>query len=161
MMSNLVPMTRERYNEMRAEVDHLESVEMPKIAEKIAEARAEGDLKENAEYQGQRQNQGMMQAKINQLKQQLANAFIIDPSKVPKDEIGLLATVTVMDLDYNDEEVFTLVGSGDENYDQGKILSSSPIGAALIGKKVGDKIEVAVPKGTLKFQVLKIDYNLE
>jgi transcription elongation factor GreA len=159
-MSDLVPMTRERYNQMRAEVEQLETVEMPRIAEKIAEARAEGDLKENAEYQGQRQNQGMMQAKINQLKQQLANAFIIDPAKVPKDEIGLLATVTVKDLDYDDEEQFTLVGSGDENYDQGKILSSSPIGAALMGKKVGDTIEVAVPKGKLRFQVLKIAYQL-
>lgn len=160
-MSGLVPMTRERYNQMRAEVEHLETVEMPRIAEKIAEARAEGDLKENAEYQGQRQNQGLMQAKINQLKQQLANAFIIDPSKLPKDEIGLLATVTVKDLDYDDEEQFTLVGSGDENYDQGKILSSSPIGSALMGKKVGDKIEVAVPKGKLRFEVLKIDYQAE
>jgi transcription elongation factor GreA len=160
-MSDLVPMTRERYNQMRAEVEQLETVEMPRIAEKIAEARAEGDLKENAEYQGQRQNQGMLQAKINQLKQQLANAFIIDPAKVPKDEIGLLATVTVKDLDYDDEEQFTLVGSGDENYDQGKILSSSPIGAALMGKKVGDTIEVAVPKGKLRFQVLKIAYQLD
>ena len=159
-MSDLVPMTRDRYNEMRAEVDHLESVEMPKIAEKIAEARAEGDLKENAEYQGQRQNQGMMQAKINQLKQALANAYIIDPTKVAKDEVGLLATVTVKDLDYDDEEQFTLVGSGDEDYDTGKILSSSPIGAALLGRKIGDKIEVPVPKGRLRFQIIKIDYQV-
>lgn len=159
-MSDLVPMTRDRYNEMRAEVEHLESVEMPKIAEKIAEARAEGDLKENAEYQGQRQNQGMMQAKINQLKQALANAYIIDPTKVAKDEVGLLATVTVKDLDYDDEEQFTLVGSGDEDYDTGKILSSSPIGAALLGRKIGDKIEVPVPKGKLRFQIIKIDYQV-
>lgn len=159
-MSDLVPMTRDRYNEMRAEVEHLESVEMPKIAEKIAEARAEGDLKENAEYQGQRQNQGMMQAKINQLKQALANAYIIDPTKVAKDEVGLLATVTVKDLDYDDEEQFTLVGSGDEDYDTGKILSSSPIGAALLGRKIGDKIEVPVPKGRLRFQIIKIDYQV-
>lgn len=159
-MSDLVPMTRDRYNEMRAEVEHLESVEMPKIAEKIAEARAEGDLKENAEYQGQRQNQGMMQAKINQLKQALANAYIIDPTKVAKDEVGLLATVTVKDLDYDDEEKFTLVGSGDEDYDTGKILSSSPIGAALLGRKIGDTIEVPVPKGKLRFQIIKIDYQV-
>ena len=157
-MSDLVPMTRERYNQMRAEVEHLETVEMPIITEKIAEARAEGDLKENAEYQGQRQNQGMLQAKINQLKQQLANAYIIDPSKVSRDEVGLLATVTVKDLDYGDEEQFTLVGSGDEDYDKGRILSSSPIGAALMGRKVGDRVEVAVPKGKLKFEVLKIQY---
>lgn len=158
-MSDMVPMTRTKFNEMRAEVDRLDNVEMPKIAEKIAEARAEGDLKENAEYHAQRENQGMMQAKINELKQKLANAYIIDPSKQPKDQVGLLATVTVNDLDYDDEEEFTMVGAGDEDYDSGKILSTSPIGAALMGKKVGDKVEIDVPKGKLKFEILAIKYE--
>ena len=81
-MSDMVPMTRDKYNQLRAEVDHLENVEMPSITEKIAEARAEGDLKENAEYHAQRENQGMLQAKINQKKQMIANAYIIDPSKL-------------------------------------------------------------------------------
>ena len=158
-MSDLVPMTREKYNELRAEVEQLENEEMPKIAEKIAEARAEGDLKENAEYHAQRENQGMMQAKINEMKMKIANAYIIDPSKVSKDEVGLLATVTVKDLDYDDEEEFTMVGAGDEDYDAGKILSTSPIGSALMGKKVGDKVEIDVPKGKLKFEILGIDYR--
>ncbi len=157
-MSDQVPMTRERYNHLRTEVDRLESVEMPTIAEKIAQARAEGDLKENAEYHAQRENQGMLLAKINQLRAQLANAYIIDPSKFSRGEVGLLATVTVKDLAYDDEEKFTLVGAGDENYDTGHILSTSPIGSALMGKKIGDRVEVAVPKGTLKFEVLSIDY---
>ncbi|MCA9193351.1 MAG: transcription elongation factor GreA [Planctomycetales bacterium] len=159
-MSEMVPMTREKYNDLRAEIEQLENVEMPLIAEKIADARAEGDLKENAEYHAQRENQGMLQAKINQKKQMLANAFIIDPSKLNREEVSLLATVKVRDLDYDDEEEFTLVGIGDEDYDAGKILSSSPIGSALMGKKVGDKVEVPVPKGTLKFEILAIDYNL-
>jgi transcription elongation factor GreA len=159
-MSDRVPMTNERYNQLRIEVERLELVEMPKLTEKIAEARAEGDLKENAEYHGQRQNQGLLQAKINQLKQQLSNAYIIDPSKIAKDEIGLLATVTVKDLAYGDEEQYTLVGAGDENYDTGHILSTSPVGAALMGRKVGDKVEVPVPKGKLKFEILKIDYQV-
>ncbi len=158
-MAEMVPMTREKYNEIRAEVEQLENVEMPKVAEKIAEARAEGDLKENAEYHAQRENQGMLQAKINQKKQMIANAYIIDPSKLNKEEVGLLATVVVKDLDYNDEEEFTLVGAGDEDYDTGKILSTSPIGAALMGKKIGDKVEIDVPKGTLKFEILKIEYD--
>ena len=158
-MAEMVPMTRQRYNQLREEIEHLESVEMPKIAEKIAEARAEGDLKENAEYHAQRENQGFMQAKINEMKTQIANAFIIDPSKLPKDQVALLATVTVKDLDYDDEEEFTLVGSGDEDYDEGKILSTSPIGAALMHKKVGDTVEIDVPKGTLRFEVLKIEYS--
>ncbi|MCA9127277.1 MAG: transcription elongation factor GreA [Planctomycetales bacterium] len=158
-MSEMVPMTRDKYNSLRAEVDHLENVEMPAIAEKIAEARAEGDLKENAEYHAQRENQGMLQAKINQKKAMISNAFIIDPSKLSKDEVSLLSTVTVKDLDYDDEEEFTMVGAGDEDYDQGKILSTSPIGAALMGKKVGDKIEVSVPKGKLRFEILAIEYR--
>jgi transcription elongation factor GreA len=158
-MSEMVPMTREKYNQLRAEVDQLENVEMPLITEKIAEARAEGDLKENAEYHAQRENQGMLQAKINQKKQMIANAYIIDPSKQPKDVVALLATVKVRDLDYDDEEEFTMVGAGDEDYDAGKILSTSPIGAGLIGKKVGDKVEIDVPKGKLKFEVLSIEYR--
>jgi transcription elongation factor GreA len=159
-MSDKVPMTNQRYNQLRLEVERLEQVEMPKLTEKIAEARAEGDLKENAEYHGQRQNQGLLQAKINQLKQQLSNAYIIDPSKISKDEVGLLATVTVKDLAYGDEEQYTLVGAGDENYDTGHILSTSPVGSALMGMKVGDKVEVPVPKGKLKLEIIKIDYQL-
>ncbi len=158
-MSEPVPMTREKYNQLRAEIDQLENVEMPLFAEKIAEARAEGDLKENAEYHAQRENQGYLQAKINQKKQQIAHAFIIDPSKLPKDQVGLLSTVTVKDLDYGDEEEFTLVGVGDEDYDAGKILSTSPIGQALMGSKIGDKVEIDVPKGKLKFEILAIEYR--
>jgi transcription elongation factor GreA len=159
-MSELVPMTREKYNSLREEIERLETVEMPKITEKVAAAREEGDLKENAEYHGQRQNQGMLQAKINELKSMVANAHIIDPEKLNRDEVSLLATVTVNDLDYDDEEEFTIVGAGDEDYDTGKILSTSPIGGALMGKKVGDSIEVEVPKGKLRFEILKIDYNI-
>lgn len=158
-MSDMVPMTREKYNQLRTEVDKLENIDMPLVTEKIAEARAEGDLKENAEYHAQRENQGMLQAKINQKKQMIANAYIIDPSKQPKDQVSLLATVTVKDLDYNDEEEFTLVGAGDEDYDAGKILSTSPVGAALIGRKKGDKVEIDVPKGKLKFEILSIEYR--
>lgn len=153
-------MTREKYNEIRAEIEHLEAVVMPEIAEKIAEARAEGDLKENAEYHGQRERQGLTQARINKKKAELANAYIIDPAKLNKEEVGLLATVKVKDLDYGDEEEFTIVGLGDEDYDAGKILSSSPIGSALMGKKKGQKIEIAVPKGKLKFEILDIEYRL-
>lgn len=158
-MAEQVPMTREKYNQLRSEVEHLENVEMPFVAEKIAEARAEGDLKENAEYHAQRENQGMLQAKINQKKQMIGNAYIIDPSKMKKDEVGLLATVVVKDLDYDDEEEFTMVGAGDEDYDAGKILSTSPIGAALMSKKVGDKVEIDIPKGKLKFEILSIEYR--
>jgi transcription elongation factor GreA len=158
-MSEMVPMTKEAYNRLRAEIEHLEAIEMPLIAEKIAEARAEGDLKENAEYHAQRENQGLTQAKINQRKDKLANAYIIDPAKLNRNEVSVLATVKVRDVDYDDEEEYTLVGSGDEDYDAGKILSTSPIGMALLGKKIGDRIEVPVPKGKLRFEILSIDYR--
>jgi transcription elongation factor GreA len=159
-MSDYVPMTQEAYDRKKTEIERLEREEMPKIAEKIAAARDEGDLKENAEYHAQREAQGMLQAKINQLKSQLANASIVDPSKIKTDEIAFGAKVTVKDLDYDDEEQFTFVGSGDEDYDAGKYLITSPMGQGLLGKKVGDKVEIPVPKGTLKFEVLKIEYDL-
>ena len=113
-MSDMIPMTREGYNKIKAEIDRMENEEMPKIVKRLAEARAEGDLKENAEYHGARESQGMLQAKINQLRGKLACASIVDMSKLPKDEVAFGATVTVKDLDYGDEEEYTLVGAGEE-----------------------------------------------
>ncbi len=158
-MSGSVPMTREGYNKIKAEVARLENEVMPEIARKIAEAREEGDLKENAEYHAQRENQGKTQAKINQLKGKLANASIVDMSQLPKDEVVFGCTVTVEDLAYGDEEEFTLVGAGEEDYDVGKILITSPFGQGLIGSKVGDVAEVEVPAGTQKFKILKIEFR--
>ena len=100
-----------------------------------------------------------MQAKINMLRDKLARAAIVDLSKVPKDEVAFGATVTVKDLDLDDEEVFTLVGAGEEDYDAGKILVTSPIGQGLLGKKVGEVAEVAVPKGNIQFEIVEIRYE--
>jgi len=152
-------MTQEGYNKKKAEVDRLENIEMPMIAEKIAAARDEGDLKENAEYHAQRENQGMLQAKINRLKSDLANGMIIDPATMPRDEVAFGATVKVKDLDFDDEEVYTLVGSGEEDYDTGKILLTSPIGQGLLGKKVGEVAEVEAPKGIFKLEIVEITYE--
>jgi transcription elongation factor GreA len=157
-MSDTVPMTREGYNKIKADIERMDSVEMPEITRKIAEARAEGDLKENAEYHAQRENQGLLQAKINELKGKLARASIVDVSQLPKDEVVFGSTVTVKDLDYGDEEQFTLVGAGEDDYDEGKILCTSPIGQGLLGKKVGDVAEVEVPAGLMKFEILKIEF---
>jgi len=98
------PITREGYEKLRTEIKHLEDVEMPKIAEKIAEARSEGDLSENAEYHGQREAQGMLQAKINQLKTKLAGCYVVDKADMPKGVITFGSTVTVKDLDLDDLE---------------------------------------------------------
>jgi transcription elongation factor GreA len=156
-MADYVPMTRESYNRIKADIERMENVEMPLIAEKIADARAEGDLKENAEYHAQRENQGLLQAKINALRAKLANAHIVDVSTLPKDQIVFGSKVKVKDLDYQDEEEYTMVGAGDEDYDTGKILTTSPIGSALIGKKVGDVVEIQVPRGKLRYEVLAIE----
>ena len=155
-----VPMTQEAYNKRRDEIEELENVQMPAIAEKIAEARAEGDLKENAEYHAQRENQSHLHRKISELKSRLVRAQIVDPSQVPKDKVAFGATVKVLDVDLDDEEDITLVGDGDEDYDAGKYLITSPIGRGLLGKKVGDVAEIDVPKGTLTFKVLDITYDM-
>jgi len=159
VMNESVPMTRQGYDRLKAEVNRLETEEMPMITEKLAEARAEGDLKENAEYHAQRENQGMLMAKINEIKFKLANASIIDTSSLPKDTVSFGASVRVKDMEFGDEETFTLVGSGDEDYQTGKILVSSPIGQALLGRKVGEVAEVNAPAGLLKFEVLGISFE--
>ena len=158
-MLDRIPISRAGYDKLKSKLDQMENEEMPKIAEKIAEARAEGDLKENAEYHGARENQGMLQAKINLLRDKLSRADIVDMSKLPKDEVVFGATVRVKDLDFDDEEEFTLVGPGEEDYDAGKILVTSPVGQGLVGKKVGDRTEIDVPRGTLKFEVLEISFE--
>ncbi len=158
-MTDFIPMTREGYNRKRAEVARLEDEEMPKIAEKIAVARSEGDLSENAEYHAQREAQGLLQARINKLKSDLAHATIVDPTKLPTDQVTFGATVVVRDLDLDDQEEFTLVGGGDEDYDAGRYLITSPIGQGLLGKKVGDKVEIPVPRGVLNYEVLEIRFH--
>jgi transcription elongation factor GreA len=158
-MTDFIPMTREAYERRKAEVSRLEHDEVPKIADKIAQARSEGDLSENAEYHGQREAMGLLQAKINRLKSDLARATIVDPDKLPKDEVAFGATVVVRDLDYGDEEEFTLVGVGDEDYDAGKYLITSPVGQGLLGKKTGEKVEIEVPKGTLRFEILDVRFD--
>jgi len=160
-MSDRVPMTRSGYEKIKVELNVMENELMPAIEKRIAEARAEGDLKENAEYHGARESQGMLQAKINLLKGKLAKADIVDVSKLPKDEVVFSCTVVVKDLDFGDKEEFTLVGEGDEDYDAGKINVASPLGQGLVGKKVGEKAEIEVPAGTNRFEILEIRFDEE
>jgi len=158
-MSSRIPMTVNGYNKLKAELDRLEGVELPKVSERVAHARSEGDLKENAEYHGARETQGMLQAKINQLKDKLNRAALVDTSKLPKDEVCFGCTVRVRDTDMDEEEEFTLVGAGEEDYETGKILANSPLAMGLVGKKVGDKVSIQVPKGKLRFEILEIRFE--
>src|SRR6478752_10262555 len=158
-MSERIPMTRAGYNKIKAEIDELENEKMPEIAARIATARAEGDLSENAEYHGARESQGLLQAKINVLRDKLARASIVDTSKAPRGEVAFGATVVVKDLEFGDEETFVLVGAGEEDYDTGKILVTSPLAQGLLGKKKGDKVEIPVPKGTMSFEIIEIRFD--
>lgn len=156
------PISREGYDKLREEIRHLEEDVMPVITAAIAEAREEGDLKENTEYHGQREAQGMTQAKINQLKSKLNQCEIVDKASLPKGVVTFGSTVTVKDLDMGDLETYEFVGPGEEDYtgDVMKILTSSPLATALASKKVGDQVEVEVPSGTLKLEVVEIvDFN--
>jgi len=160
-MSDRIPMTRAGYDKLKADVAHLEEVEMPKILERIAKARSEGDLSENAEFDGAVESQGMLQRQINVIRDKLSHAVLIDPQKVPKDEVAFGSTVVVKDLDLDDEEEFTLVGAGEEDYAAGKILVTSPLAQGLLGKKLGEKAEIEVPAGTMRFEILQIRFGEE
>ena len=155
----LNPISREGFEKIRAQIRRLDEEEMPKIAEKIAEARAEGDLSENAEYHGQREAQALLQAKINQLKSKLADCMIVNKADMPKGIVNFGSIVTVKDLSDGMEEKYELVGPGEENYDGEimKILTTSPIAQGLIGKKVAEQAEVEIPNGTLRMEIVAIE----
>ncbi|MFN9273143.1 MAG: transcription elongation factor GreA [Planctomycetia bacterium] len=159
MSSDRIPMTRAGYDKLKAEIDQLNTVEMPKLAQRVAAARSEGDLSENAEYHGARESQGMMQAKINMLADKLARAVIVERPKEASDEVVFGATIVVKDLKFGDEEVFVLVGAGEEDYDAGKINVASPLAQGLLGRKVGEKVSIDVPAGTMKFEILEVRFD--
>jgi transcription elongation factor GreA len=156
---DLVPMTREGYEKKKAELAQMEK-ELIEITKKVAEARAEGDLRENAEYHAQRERQGQHQAKINLIKNELARAHLIDPSNLPTDTVVFGSRVRVKDLELDEVESFELVGPGQEDYDNNKILTTSPMGAGLIGKKVGEIAEIDAPMGKIRFEILEISFPM-
>jgi transcription elongation factor GreA len=151
-----IPMTREGYDKLKAELDRMQNVEMIEVARRIAAARELGDLSENAEYHAAREDQGMLQARINSLRDKLSRAQFVDRNNLKTDAVVFGTRVRVKDLDGGDEESFDLVGPGDEDYDKNKILTTSPIGQGLLGKKKGEVAEIQVPMGTLRFEVLDI-----
>jgi transcription elongation factor GreA len=159
MSDERVPMTRVGYDKLKANLDHLNSVELPKILQRLATARGEGDLSENAEYHGAQESRMLMEARINELRSKLSRAVLIDPSQFPTDAVAFGCKVRVKDLSFGDIEEFILVGAGEEDYDQGKILITSPLAQGLIGKKIGERAEITVPQGVLKFEVLEISFD--
>lgn len=156
MSIDRVPMTREGYEKLKADLDRMQNVEMIEVAKRIAAARELGDLSENAEYHAAREDQGMLQARIDALKDKLARANIVDHSTLPKDTVVFGARVRIKNLESGELEVYELVGPGDEDYDNNKILTTSPRGQGLLGKKVGDSVEIKVPRGILRYQIVDI-----
>ena len=149
-------MTEKGYKELLDQITQLESVERPRISAQIAEARDKGDLSENAEYDAAKEAQGLLEMKIAQLKDTVANARIIDESKLNTESIQILNKVKVKDLKNNREMTYTLVSESEANIRQGKLAVSTPIGKALLGKKLGDVVEVTVPSGLLHLEILEI-----
>lgn len=158
-MSNSLPMTREAYKRLIDEIERLEKEELPPILERIANARAEGDLSENAEYHGARESQGLLMAKINELRGRVARAEIIDSSMVNHDKIHFGAKIVVKRLRDDKTISYELVGAGDDDFASGKILCSCPLGKGFMGKKLGDIAEIKLPRGIEKFEILDIKYD--
>lgn len=152
-----IPTTPAGYEKMKRELEELEEKER-EVEIAMAEARAEGDLKENAEYHGRRQELGLLRGKIGQVRGRLAASYIVDPKDMPTDQVSFGCTVTVRDTDDDSEESFTLVGPGDEDYDAEpqRILVSSPLAQQLMNHKLGAKVAVKLPGGTIEYEIVAI-----
>ena len=149
-------MTKAGYDKKMEELARLENVERPAVVQAIVEAREKGDLSENAEYDAARERQGMLEAKIAELKSLIAGARIIDESKVNTDEVQLLNKVTIKNVANNAKMTYTIVTETESNLREGKISITTPIAKGLVGHKVGDVVEIQAPAGTMKFEILDI-----
>ena len=155
MTTERVPMTKEQYEKLKGEIERLEK-DMAAITERVATARGMGDLSENAEYHAAREDQGHQHRRIALAKDRLARAVIVDPSALPQGTVVFGARVRVKDLDSGEVEDLELVGPGAEDYENNKILTTSPRGRGLLGKKVGEVAEITVPRGTLRYEIIDI-----
>jgi len=153
------PITKDGYEKKKAELDQLERVEKPRITQAIAEARAEGDLRENAEYHAQRESLGLLEDRIRRLRGELADCMIVDKDSLPKDRVVFGRRVKLLDLNEDFEETFELVGPGEEDYTGEiiKILSTSPLATQLINKKIGEQVSVETPSGKVDYRILEIE----
>jgi transcription elongation factor GreA len=158
-MMERVPMTLEGFKNLEEELQRLKAVERPRIITAISEARAHGDLSENAEYHAAKEQQGMNEARVAEIEDKINRAEVIDISKMSGDTIKFGATVMLSDEDSGDKVTYTIVGDTEANLRDRKISISSPIGRALIGKSKGESVDVTTPKGTRTFEVLKVSWN--
>ncbi|MBO5267832.1 MAG: transcription elongation factor GreA [Muribaculaceae bacterium] len=151
-------MTQEGYKKKMEEIAYLESVKRPEISRAIAEARDKGDLSENAEYDAAKEAQGMLEMKIAQLKDLVANARILDETKLNCDEVQILNRVKIKNIANGMMMEYTIVADSEANLKEKKIASSTPIAQGLLGHKIGDVVEIRVPSGMMKFEIIEISY---
>ena len=149
-------MTYEGVKKLEEELEYLKTVKRKEITEKIKVALGYGDLSENSEYDEAKNDQAFTEGRIIQLENMLKNAVVVDENEIPKDKVSVGSIVKVMDYEFDEEVEYTIVGSAEADPMNFKISNESPVGSALIGKKVGDVVEVAVPSGVSKFEVLEI-----
>ena len=149
-------MTYEGVKKLEEELEYLKTVRRKEITEKIKVALGYGDLSENSEYDEAKNDQAFVEGRILQLENMLKNAVVVDESEIPKDKVSVGSIVKVMDYEFDEEVEYTIVGSAEADPMNFKISNESPVGSALIGKKVGDVVEVAVPSGVSKFEILEI-----
>ncbi|MEL8054905.1 MAG: transcription elongation factor GreA [Pseudomonadota bacterium] len=156
---NRTPMTPEGHAALESELKTLKSVERPNIIQAIAVAREHGDLSENAEYHAAKEKQSFIEGRIVELEDKLSRAEVIDLEKVKGDKIVFGATVTIIDVDTEEEKTYRIVGEDEASIKDGKISNTSPMSRALIGKRVGDEAEVAAPGGARVFEVAEVEFK--
>ena len=156
-MSDVSYYTKEGLKKLKDELNQLKDIERPKASNAIAEARDKGDLSENAEYDAAKEAQGMLEMKISKLEEVVANARIIDESQLDLSKVLVLSSVTIINLNNKMEMNYTLVAESEADLKSGKISVNSPLGKGLLGKKVGDVVEIKVPNGILKFEIISIN----
>lgn len=151
-----VPITKEGYEALKRELEHLKTVERPRNIKAIEEARAHGDLSENAEFDAAKDRQGFIEGRLAELNFKLNNADIINPDSLPKDKAVFASTVVLENIDTEESVEYQLVGPDESNIEKGKISVSSPLGRALLGKKPGDEIVLAAPGGKRCYELVDI-----
>jgi transcription elongation factor GreA len=150
------PITRDGYNQLHKELENLKKVIRPQTIKAIEEARAHGDLSENAEYVAAKERQSFVEMKIREMEQKLANSEIMDKVNSPNDKVGFASFVTLEKLGNGDQVTYQVVGPDESNISSGKISITSPLGRALVGKEVDEEVEVKTPGGIKKYSILKI-----
>ena len=152
-MSQVNYVTKDTFEHMQAELQHMKSVDRPAASRAIGEAREKGDLKENAEYDAAKEAQGILEAKIKQLETVIATAKIVDESTIDTSRVSILTTVTLTNIDTKKQVSYQIVSEKEANLKEKKISASPPIGSGLLGKSVGEVAEIKVPAGLIKFRI--------